>query len=98
MYSVNFWRGGTVLAPNAWPFFIERQFQKRGFVLLINGRPPSLDCKQLQLVREMYADLKKSPKEICQVFNISRSALYRYVAQDNLIMQAEQGSNQIAHG
>lgn len=48
------------------------------------GRPSSLDSKQLQLVREMYADLKKSPKEICQVFNISRSALYRYVAPSGI--------------
>lgn len=31
------------------------------------GRPMSLDNNQLQLVREMYADLKKSPKEICEV-------------------------------
>lgn len=45
------------------------------------GRPASLDNTQLQLVRQMYADLKKSPREICQLFNISRSALYRYVAQ-----------------
>lgn len=45
------------------------------------GRPASLDSSQLQLVRQMYADLKKSPKEICEVFNISRSALYRYVGQ-----------------
>jgi DNA invertase Pin-like site-specific DNA recombinase len=49
------------------------------------GRPMSLDDKQLRLVREMYADLKKSPKEICDTFDISRSALYRYVAQKNEI-------------
>ena len=55
-------------------------------------RPMSLDNKQLHLVREMYADLKKSPKEICHVFNISRSALYRYVA---LVTVAEQSITQV---
>lgn len=49
------------------------------------GRPASLDSNQLQLVREMYGDLKKSPQEICQAFNISRSALYRYVAKITVV-------------
>ena len=48
------------------------------------GRPMSLDDKQLKLVREMYADLKKSPQDICETFHISRSALYRYVARNDI--------------
>jgi DNA invertase Pin-like site-specific DNA recombinase len=44
------------------------------------GRPPILDTKKVELVRAMYADLNKSPKDICDAFKISRTTLYRYVA------------------
>jgi len=44
------------------------------------GRPPVLDNKKLELVRTMYADLNKSPQDICETFKISRTTLYRYVS------------------
>lgn len=45
------------------------------------GRPPALDNRTLELVRAMYADLNKSPRDICNAFNISRTTLYRYVSK-----------------
>jgi len=45
------------------------------------GRPPILDNKKLELVRAMYADLNKSPRDICEALKISRTTLYRAVGK-----------------
>jgi DNA invertase Pin-like site-specific DNA recombinase len=44
------------------------------------GRPRALEGKNLVLAQNMYSDLKRTPKDICEILGISRSTLYRYLS------------------
>jgi DNA invertase Pin-like site-specific DNA recombinase len=46
------------------------------------GRPRSLEGKKLELARSMYRERLHSPKDICETLGISRSTLYRYLAEE----------------
>jgi DNA invertase Pin-like site-specific DNA recombinase len=43
------------------------------------GRPKSLDPKDLELLKKLYADENNSIEDICRILNISKTTLYRYV-------------------
>jgi DNA invertase Pin-like site-specific DNA recombinase len=43
------------------------------------GRPRALDEKKTQLVYQLYAERKRTVKEICDILDISRSTLYAYL-------------------
>lgn len=45
------------------------------------GRPRALEGKKLSLAQSMYDDLKRAPKDICEILGISRSTLYRYLSK-----------------
>jgi len=49
------------------------------------GRPKKLDSKQRALVVKMYEDKQHSIKDICSILNISKPALYRYIAASKQI-------------
>src|SRR5207249_4953442 len=43
------------------------------------GRPKSLNSKKIKMLQDLYAGRKHSIPELCQMFNISKTTLYRYV-------------------
>jgi len=45
----------------------------------LGGRPKSLDSDKRQAVAKLYEDGKMPVMEICQMFNISKPTLYKYV-------------------
>ena len=47
----------------------------------LGGRPKSLNLSKRQLVAEMYKDRKRTVKEICQMVEISKPTLYKYVRE-----------------
>ena len=47
----------------------------------LGGRPKSLNLNKRQLVVEMYKDRKRTVKEICQMVEISKPTLYKYVRE-----------------
>lgn len=49
----------------------------------LGGRPKSLNLNKRQLVVEMYKDRKHTVKEICQMIEISKPTLYKYVREKN---------------
>ncbi|MFK7735150.1 MAG: recombinase family protein [Pirellulaceae bacterium] len=46
----------------------------------LGGRPKKLNKTQQKLLRELYAGKKHSLKEICEMFGISKTTLYAYLA------------------
>ena len=49
------------------------------------GRPPKLTAKQIETAKRLLHDPTVEVKEICQTLQISRSTLYRYCPQTNLV-------------
>jgi len=47
----------------------------------LGGRPQSLDDEKRQTVAKLYNDGKLQVMEICEMFNISKPTLYKYVKQ-----------------
>lgn len=47
----------------------------------LGGRPKSLNLNKRQLVVEMYKERKRTVKEICQMVEISKPTLYKYVRE-----------------
>lgn len=47
----------------------------------LGGRPKSLNLNKRQMVVEMYKDRKRTVKEICQMVEISKPTLYKYVRE-----------------
>ena len=45
------------------------------------GRPKKLDHKQAQMVKRMWKDHSVTIDEICRTFDISRTAMYRYLKE-----------------
>ena len=45
------------------------------------GRPKKLDDKQTQMVKRMWKDHSVTIDEICRTFDISRTAMYRYLKE-----------------
>jgi len=43
------------------------------------GRPPKLDNKQIQRIKELYDNKEMTVKEICKMMEISKGTLYKYV-------------------
>jgi DNA invertase Pin-like site-specific DNA recombinase len=50
------------------------------------GRPKALIEKQRKLVARLYNERKHTTKEICDMMNISRSTLYKYLHQDKALI------------
>jgi len=48
----------------------------------LGGRPKVLDKKQRQLVVRLYNERKSTVKEICEMMNISRPTLYKYLREE----------------
>lgn len=48
---------------------------------LLGGRPSSLDDKEKKRLLELYAEKNLSVKELCKMYNISRTTLYNYVTK-----------------
>ena len=46
------------------------------------GRPKALTEKQVQMLRNLAADLENSIEDICNTLGISRTTFYRYVKED----------------
>jgi len=55
------------------------------------GRPRTLNNKKVQMLQELYHSKKHSIPEICQMLNISRTTLYRYVQPEQQQPKAEKG-------
>ena len=51
----------------------------------LGGRPPKLTAKQIEMAKRLLHDPTVEVKEICQTLQISRSTLYRYCPQTNLV-------------
>lgn len=45
----------------------------------VGGRPRVLNDKQIELAKKLHADASKSIKDICEVLNVKRSTLYKYL-------------------
>ena len=48
----------------------------------IGGRPKKMDKKKISLTRTMHNDPSNSIGDICEILNISKSTLYRYLQKD----------------
>ena len=48
----------------------------------IGGRPKKMDKKKIALARTMHDDPSNSIGDICEVLNISKSTLYRYLEEE----------------
>src|SRR6266705_3914036 len=55
------------------------------------GRPRTLNNKKVQMLQELYHSKKHSIPEICQMLNISRTTLYRYVQPEQQQQKAKKG-------
>ncbi|MGC9395647.1 MAG: recombinase family protein [Anaerolineae bacterium] len=43
------------------------------------GRPKKLDGKKIELARKLYAEKRYTIKEICQILDVSKPTLYKYL-------------------
>ena len=48
----------------------------------IGGRPKKMDKKKIALARTMHDDPSNSVNDICEILNISKSTLYRYLEEE----------------
>ena len=48
----------------------------------IGGRPKKMDKKKISLARTMHDDPSNSVSDICEILNISKSTLYRYLEEE----------------
>lgn len=46
------------------------------------GRPPKLDEKQIDRIKELYEKKEMTVKEICQLMEISKGTLYTYLKEE----------------
>ena len=45
----------------------------------IGGRRPALNDKQRATLKKLYLDRSNTPEELCELFGISRTTLYKYI-------------------
>ena len=45
----------------------------------IGGRPKAMTLKQSRMAKDLYVDKNNSVSEICQMFQVSKATLYRYM-------------------
>ena len=45
----------------------------------VGGRPRVLNDKQIELAKKLHADESKSIKDICEILNVKRATLYKYL-------------------
>jgi len=48
----------------------------------VGGRRPSLNNKKREALKKLYFDKSYSAKELCEIFKISRTTLYKYINKD----------------
>ena len=46
----------------------------------LGGRPTKLSCEKVNLLNKLYNDREQTVKEICNLFEISRPTLYKYLS------------------